>query len=111
MNAREVIAKHLCKRAGQGWSGISLYERGVYRTRAHHILAEVAAAGFTIMSKEDVEAIRDKSLEIVSAKREEAESFLRGVQMAGNDNWSAKGAIAACNDIEKAIRSLKSGGE
>lgn len=58
MNAREVIARHLCKRAGQGWSGISLYERGVYRTRAHNILAEVDAAGFTIMSKEDVEAVR-----------------------------------------------------
>ncbi len=102
MNAREVIARHLCKRAGQGWSGISPYERGVYRTRAHNILAEVDAAGFTIMSKEDVEAVR-----------EALEPFAnRAFQFDGaDDDWFCNPSLQVkhLRAADDAIRSLKSG--
>jgi len=106
MNAREVIARHLCKRAGQGWSGISLYERGVYRTRAHNILAEVDAAGFTIMSKEDVEAVREKALE-------EAAEIAQYIPTPADvqDHALRLGYISASQAIATAIRALKSGGE
>lgn len=102
MNSREVIAKHLCKRAGQGWSGISPYERGVYRTRAHNILAEIDAAGFVIMSKEDVAAIRDKALgEAAEVAEDKAQQWDSGKEGGANP-------IHCGLDIADAIRSLKS---
>jgi hypothetical protein len=44
-------------------------------------------------------------LGLVASKKQEADDFLAGVRMGGNDNWSARGGISACNDLAAAIRS------
>lgn len=48
---------------------------------------------------------RERCLGLVASKKQEADDFLAGVRMGGNDNWSARGGISACNDLAAAIRS------
>jgi hypothetical protein len=56
-DAREIIAQYLCDRAGQGWSGVSTFERAAYRTAAHGMIATLAAAGFRILGPNEFDAV------------------------------------------------------
>lgn len=56
-DAREIIAKYLCTMAAKEWSAISPYERALYRTAAHGIIATLADAGFRILGPDEVDPV------------------------------------------------------
>lgn len=60
-DAREIIAQHLCEKTGQGWSGISTYERAAYRTSAHGMIEAITTAGCRILGPDEVQAL-DRTL-------------------------------------------------
>lgn len=84
MNARDVIAKMLPTNHNWQW--------------ADEIIDRLQENGFTIMSKEDVEPVRDKALEEAAAMCEEPRRFHDGSEITMPSGM----AYAA------AIRSLKS---
>lgn len=55
--------------------------------------------------KRGEERARTAMLALIDYKRDEAETFRVGALIGGSDNWSARGAISACNDLSRAIRS------
>lgn len=56
MSARDVIAKHLCTMAAQGWSGISAFERAAYRTTAIGMIDTLTSSGYRILGPDEVAA-------------------------------------------------------
>lgn len=95
--AREIIARHLCTMAAQGWSAISPFERAAYRTTAAGMVEAVTSAGFRIVGPEEVDPV---TVERAAAWHD------HNAEMLENDDspYSAwhKGAAAA-------IRALASG--
>lgn len=83
MNAREVIAKAVKIKLGQ-----------CDQATVSYITTHLYLAGFTIMSKEDVEAVRDEVLEEAASRAE---------------RWATEADFTG-DLIASAIRSLKSGG-
>lgn len=58
-----------------------------------------------LAEKRGEERARTAMLALIDYKRDEAETFRVGALIGGSDNWSARGAISACNDLSRAIRS------
>lgn len=95
MNAREVITEEL-RRMGSF----------LPHDEADNILLRLRTNGFTIMSKEDVEAVREKALE-------EAAEIAQYIPTPADvqDHALRIGYISASQAIAIAIRALKSGGD
>lgn len=68
-DAREIIARHLCTMAAQGWSGISAFERAAYRTTAAGMVEAINTAGLLILGPDDW---RDVQIVVKIANRNEA---------------------------------------
>lgn len=67
-DAREIIARHLCAMAAQGWSGISAFERAAYRTTAAGMVEAVTASGFRILGPDEVDGPTvEKCAEVAAA--------------------------------------------
>lgn len=54
-DAREIIARHLCEMAAQGWSGISTFERAAYRTTASGMVEAITTSGFRILGPDEID--------------------------------------------------------
>lgn len=92
MNARETLEKAVKVARGdiqKYWASLSKRDRDIAELGVRRVIA----AGFTIMSKEDVDSIRDQALE-------EAASIANG--------WHPHNFT--CQKVATAIRALKSGG-
>lgn len=64
--AREIIARHLCTMAAQGWSAISPFERAAYRTTAAGMVEAVTTAGFRVLGPDEVDPVTvEKCAEVV----------------------------------------------
>lgn len=72
MNAHEVIAKHLFGALYEfrtSWERITPFRRAWYRTKSLSLERALNAAGFVILPRSEVDAIRDKALEEAAAWR------------------------------------------
>lgn len=54
-DAREIIARHLCTMAAQGWSGISAFERAAYRNTAAGMVEAIHDSGFRILGPDEID--------------------------------------------------------
>lgn len=79
-DAREIIARHLCTMAAQGWSGISAFERAAYRTTAAGMVEAINASGIRFAGPDD---------RILGP--DEVEDVRRIVEIANRNEWSAEG--------------------
>ena len=90
---REIIARHLCTMAAQGWSAISPFERAAYRTTAAGMVEALTAAGFRIVGPEEVDPVTE-AMELARAVL--AQSITAGHNVPG----------PTPEDIEKAFWAL-----
>lgn len=72
-DAREMIARHLCTMAAQGWSGISAFERAAYRTTAAGMVEAIHASGFRILGPDEIDRM------ICTAKTHDAARIVEAV--------------------------------
>lgn len=93
--AREIIARHLCTMAAQGWSAISPFERAAYRTTAAGMVEAVTTAGYRILGPDEVDAV---TLEMAARIADEQATEENGAE-----------GFLACKAVEAAIRALASG--
>lgn len=79
-DAREIIAQYLCDRAGQGWSGISTFERAAYRTVAQGMIAALTAAGFRIIGPDEVDQVTlERAAEVAANLGSEIPAAIRAL--------------------------------
>lgn len=89
--AREIIARHLCTMAAQGWSGISPFERAAYRTTAAGMVEALTAAGFRILGPGELDV----------------ETVERCIKELNKLPWFAD--VVSIADVEAVLRALASG--
>lgn len=90
--AREIIARHLCTMAAQGWSGISPFERAAYRTTAAGMVEAVTSAGFRIVGPDDVAQLeRIAKGDIPGVWQEKFEKAQKIARAIGRNNDEADG--------------------
>ena len=99
MNAREVIARRMAAERHRGikWEELGGVVRSSYREKADKYLSELDAADFVIMSKQDVEAVRE-AMECAVSRFDACQ------------DTKVRNTPLGINGLRDAIRSLKSGG-
>ena len=96
-DAREIIARHLCAMAAQGWSGISLFERAAYRTTAAGMVEAITASGFRILGPDEIDG----------PTVEKCAEVAKGQMSIHQGSFGSQPAYVASHAISIAIGALK----